>query len=338
MDETLPVLRIGTEFDEILSVSADTSPFMLLPLDASHSRSDFDEESNRLTVKMEPSQWHHLVLRYDEGNLMTMLDGEVLSTMELPAAEVSRFTLGDFADEPAGLDAEWRIQEFSYHAEALSFSDIEWLWRSAFNQTISGEVTLSDGSEPIPEIQVLEDTYPGFALRPEIGGEVVFGGAETSIYRIQDVPGASRDLYRRHLRLPKTLEYSDGILLATPQVSDASSPAGAPCPSNGSCSTASRDSISAALMRQSGMSVLNVPLPYPFDASLAKLNSTFFPFASDWKGGYIDETGGYLYGQEDVIEQVLVTRPGSRHLPPHSPGKLERVHPARSDIASRILE
>ncbi len=58
------------------------------------------------------------------------------------------------------------------------------------------------------------------------------------------------------------------------------------------------------------MSVLNTPLPLSDDESFVKLNSTFFPFANDWKGGYINESGQYLYGQEDVIEEVAVNSLG----------------------------
>ena len=54
------------------------------------------------------------------------------------------------------------------------------------------------------------------------------------------------------------------------------------------------------------MSVLNVPLPFPYDGSIEELNVTFFPFANDWKGGYVNQAGEFLYGQEAVIEEVVV--------------------------------
>ena len=67
------------------------------------------------------------------------------------------------------------------------------------------------------------------------------------------------------------------------------------------------------------MSVLNTPLSLPNDGSFAKLNSTFFPFADDWKGGYINQSGQYLYGQEDVLEEVAVSGLGG--------GKFRLTHP-----------
>ena len=218
-EETLPILRIDGESGEVLSVFADTSPLMLLPLDDSHSQSVFEESINQLTVMMEPSQWHHFGLKYEAGQLMPILDGEDLSRIDFPVAEVSSFTLGDFADDSVATnaDVEWNIVDFSYHTRALSTSDIEWLWRSAFCQTISGEVILNEGLDSTTAIEIQQDSYPGFALRTENGGEVLlFGTSETSIYRIQDEAGARRDPHSRYLRLPQTLEYSEGILLTTP--------------------------------------------------------------------------------------------------------------------------
>ncbi len=320
-EEMIPLLRIGGESGETLSVLADTSPFMLIPLDTSYSQSEFEESSNRLTVKMEPSQWHHLALKYEEGQLMPILDGEVLSTIDFPVAEVSSFTLGDFADDSVETDAEWNMVDFSYHARALSTSDIEWLWRSAFCQTISGEVILNEGLNPVPLIEVQQDGYPGFALRSETGGEILFGTAETSIYRIQDEPGASRDPHSRYLRMPRTLEYSEGILLTTPQVSDSSNPGVAPPPVQLKTSNRIEGKYFGSSYATTQMSVLNVPLPFPNNGSFVKLNSTFFPFASDRKGGYINESAQYLYGQEDVIEEVAVSRLGGgryRLTPPEA--------------------
>ncbi len=111
-EETLPILRIDGEFGEVLSVFSDTSPLMLLPLDTSHSQSSFEESANRLTVMMEPSQWHHLALKYEGGKLTPILDGEDLSPIDFPVAEISSFTLGDFADDSVSTDAEWNIVDF----------------------------------------------------------------------------------------------------------------------------------------------------------------------------------------------------------------------------------
>ena len=311
--ETLPILRIEGESGEVLSVFADTSPIMLLPLDDSHSQSVFEESINQLTVMMEPSQWHHFALKYEGGQLMPILDGEVLSTIDFPVAEVSSLTLGDFADDSVATDAdaEWNMVDFSYHGRALSIPDIEWLWRSAFCQTISGEVIVNEGLDAIPAFEVQQDSYPGFALRPENGGEaLLFGTSETSIYRIQDRAGARRDPHSRYLRMPRTLEYSDGILLTTPQVSDSSNPAVAPPPVRWKLSNRIEGLYFGSSYTLTRMSVLNTPLSLPNDGSFAKLNSTFFPFANDWKGGYINQSGQYLYGQEDVLEEVAVSKLG----------------------------
>ena len=308
--QTLPVLQVRTESDSVLSVYAEISQSVRLPLDESYARSDFAEDSNRLTLNVEPSQWHHLVLQHGGGKLMVWLDGEVLSRRDFPAAEVSRFVLGDFAGRPIGDEARWRIVDFSFHSQALSFPDLEWLWRSAFCQTLPGEISFLDRLGPIPAVRIHEESYPGFALRSEIGGELLFGTAEASFYRISDSPESSRDPNSRYFRLARTLEYSDGVLLATPRTFDAASPVVAHPPIQWKVSNQIEDSYMGSAYLGTQMSVLNVPLPIPFDGSFERLNATFFPFANDWKGGYVRETGDLFYGQEEVIEEVALKRLG----------------------------
>ena len=308
--ETLPLVRVGADSGEVLSVFADTDRFTRLLLDASHSRSEFDAAPGRMIVRTEPSHWHHLAVSFNTGKLTVVLDGESIAQIPFFLDGPSRFSLGDFGNDSVAANTEWRIVDFSVHDVALTYSEIEWLWRSAFCQTVVAEIDFIGVVGPIPSARILESSYPGFALRAEIGGEYLFGAPEPSFYRILDSPGASRDLHSRYFRLPRTLEYSDGVLLITPFVSDSNAPAGPRPPVQWQVENRIERQYIRSTYAGTQMSVLNLPLPFPYDDSIKQLNATFFPFANDWKGGYISESGEYLYGQEDVIAEVVLTRLG----------------------------